>query len=504
VLATAASASLLASPSLALASPRVATPPSAPEVAAPLAPRAPTQVVVFDRQTRTTSLVSHDASGAGGASSSSRPAISADGSLVAFESDANLVAADTNGQADIYRWSRSTNQLARISVGPGGRQANGGSHAPSVSGDGATVAFTSTATNLTDDTALGGVSQVFAWQDAAGRASLASSGANGPGGGASRDAAVSEDGRVVGFTSDASNLVDGDTNGVADVYLRNLVRGVTVRASVASPGTQATGESGRPSLSANGRTVAFDSVAANLVTGDTNRARDVFVRDLPPAVQAAPNPVDFGVVALGTPGSRTVTVVSVGWTPATLATSSITGTNAGDFVVAGDGCAGQTLQAGASCTVDVLDVPLAAGPRTATLAVTSDAPDSPQLVELRGGVEPPTVRVDPAVGPPGIVVTVRGTGFPPGALVNVRWDRGLTPPLGQIVVAPDGTFAVAVLVFHNDALGPRHLLVTAAAGGPPFPDQQAPFLVVPATLKPSGAGAVAFLAPDLQLIVDRR
>jgi hypothetical protein len=199
-----------------------------------------------------------------------------------------------------------------------------------------------------------------------------------------------------------------------------------------------------------------------------------------------------------------VTVLSVGWTPANIVSSLISGTNATDFVIADDACSTQTLALGSTCAIAVLDVPAAAGLRTATLEITDSALDSPQLVSLRGGVPGPQITLLPAVGPPGIVTVVSGTGFPPGALVSLRWDRGITQRLDPVAVAPDGTFSIGILVFHHDQLGPRQLLLTAGPGGPPFPDQALPFLVVPGPLQPPGTSAITFLAPDLKVILIRR
>lgn len=471
---------------------------------ATVTPRTPTQIAVFDRQTRTTSIVSNGPSGAPGANSSSRPALSGDGNVIAFESDAQLLTADGNRRADIYAWQRPTNSLQLISVGLGGAAPNGASHEPSTSFDGGVIAFSSTARNLTGDAGLDGTSQVFARLATTGEIRLVSVGESAAGSGASGSPSVSPDGRVVAFESAAGDLVEGDTNGVFDVFLRNLTAGATIRASVASDGAQVAGTSRRPSLAGDGGVVSFDSTAARLAPGDSNKVRDVFVRDLPPAVQATPNPLDFGAVPLGTPASLGVTVVSIGWTPVSMTGSVIGGTNAGDFVVAGDACTGLTLDYGGSCTIMILDIPLAPGPRTATLSITNSALDSPQVVTLLGGVGPPTVRFDPPVGPPGIVTTARGVGFPPGALVALRWDRGITGAMAPVTVGADGSFVVSILVFHNDVIGPRLLNVTAAPGGASFDDQTAPFLVVTGTLQPSGLDAVSFVAPELQLILIRR
>jgi Tol biopolymer transport system component len=90
---------------------------------------------------------------------------------------------------------------------------------------------------------------------------------------------INADGRYVAFASEARNLVPGDTNNAADVFVRDRVAGTTERVSVAGNGTQANDFSYFPSISADGRYVAFNSPASNLVPGDTNTVGDVFVRD---------------------------------------------------------------------------------------------------------------------------------------------------------------------------------------------------------------------------------
>jgi Tol biopolymer transport system component len=99
-------------------------------------------------------------------------------------------------------------------------------------------------------------------------------------GGASTYPSISADGRLVAFASDATNLVPGDTNGATDVFVRDLSTGATERVSVRTNGTEATGTSTYPVISADGSAVVFTSTAPNLVTGDTNDQPDVFVRDL--------------------------------------------------------------------------------------------------------------------------------------------------------------------------------------------------------------------------------
>lgn len=117
------------------------------------------------------------------------------------------------------------------------------------------------------------------------RASVSTAGAqaNGPSPAASvsdtSSPQLSLDGLKVAFSSDATNLVSGDTNGAADVFVRDIVTGRTERVSVSSAGAQANGASHSPAISVDGRFVAFVSQATNLVSGDTNGVADIFLRD---------------------------------------------------------------------------------------------------------------------------------------------------------------------------------------------------------------------------------
>ena len=181
------------------------------------------QVYVHDRVNGVTERVSISTDGTLANASSSYTAINADGRYVAFSSSAdNLVQGDTNGyRADIFVRDRLNSTTERISVASDGSEANHRSGLPSISADGLTLAF----------------------------------------------------------LSDASNLVAGDTNNATDIFVHNRVTRTTERVSVASNGTQGNDWSGGPDLSADGRVVVFSSTASNLVSGDTNNYFDVFVHD---------------------------------------------------------------------------------------------------------------------------------------------------------------------------------------------------------------------------------
>ena len=238
-------------------------------------------VFVRDRRTGKTRRFSVSSAGAQGDGDSRAPSISANGRFVAFRSAAtNLVGGDTNASLDVFVGDRRTGKTKRVSVSSAGVQGNSFSESPSISADGRFVAFESAATNLVGNDS-NGFRDVFVRDRRGGRTKRVSvSSAGAEGNNESRQASISADGRFVAFRSDATNLVGNDTNGFRDVFVHNLERGKTKRVSVSSAGAQGKGDSSAPSpMSADGRFVAFDSAATNLVGGDTNGFSDVFVRD---------------------------------------------------------------------------------------------------------------------------------------------------------------------------------------------------------------------------------
>jgi len=239
-------------------------------------------IFVRDRQTGHTERVSVNTAGTQGNGTSFAPVISPDGRLVAFTSSStNLASGDTNGTADIFVHDRQTGKTERVSVGSGGTQANAGSDHAAMSADGRNVTFISSASNLvTGDT--NGVADVFVRDRQAGtseRVNVNSNGRQTTIGYMLDDPSISADGRYVAFSSDAANLVLNDTNQVADMFVHDRLTGQTLLASVSSAGVRADNSSIGGSLSADGRYLAFDSYAANLVPGDYNGLVDVFVRD---------------------------------------------------------------------------------------------------------------------------------------------------------------------------------------------------------------------------------
>jgi Tol biopolymer transport system component len=238
-------------------------------------------VFVRDRKRGTTRRVSLSSAGRQANRGSFAPAISADGRFVAFGSVAtNLVSGDTNSReiGDIFVRDLKTARTERASLSSDGAQANGDSGLPAISANGRFVAFRSRATNLVE-----GPSEahgIFVHDRRTGETERVS--LNSAGGQANRSSfapSISADGRFVAFGSNATTLVPGDTNESADVFVHDRATSMTTRVSASSAGDQGDGPSGDPSISADGRFVAFASLATNLVNGDTNRRVDIFVHD---------------------------------------------------------------------------------------------------------------------------------------------------------------------------------------------------------------------------------
>ena len=181
-----------------------------------------------DRQAGTTEKVSVSSDEVQADDDSGWLSISGDGRFVVFSSSAkNLVPGDANKPpyiADLFVRDRLAGTTEKVSVAIGGTQANGGSAHPSISADG----------------------------------------------------------RFVAFTSAADNLVPGDTNDMLDVFVSDRLAGTTERMSIGTNGEEANQETiefDAPSISADGRHVAFKSLASNFVADDTNYYYDIFVRD---------------------------------------------------------------------------------------------------------------------------------------------------------------------------------------------------------------------------------
>jgi uncharacterized repeat protein (TIGR01451 family) len=241
----------------------------------------PFNIFVHDRQTGATEIVSVSSSGRQGEGFSSAPAISDDGRFVAFDSDAtNLVQGDQNNTTDVFRHDRDTGETILISVNSAGQQGDSSSHAPAISADGRFVVFHANSALAPEDTNQ--QTDVYVRDVQAGITTLVSIGFDGSvGNNTSFIQDINGDGRFVAFVSDSTNLIPNDVQDFeANVYVRDLVAGTTELVSVGSDGTRANvGFFDRPSISADGRFVAF-STNASLVPEDTRQfSLDIYLRD---------------------------------------------------------------------------------------------------------------------------------------------------------------------------------------------------------------------------------
>ncbi len=245
------------------------------------------QVFWRDNLTGETKLISASAAGVQGDGDSFAPAISADGLRVAFESYAsNLVANDTNGVRDVFVWSAvsqgSQQVITRVSVATSGAEANAESYEPTLSGDGRVVAFSSGASNLS--TGVSGINTINVYRRdlVSGATTLVTRGLAGSGVGGARPM-LSEDGQRLAFYSFAADLVVGDGNGLWDIFVLDATTGGLQRVSLTAGGgerNQGSESASRvvaPAISGDGKWVAFATTATNMVAGDTNGLQDVFV-----------------------------------------------------------------------------------------------------------------------------------------------------------------------------------------------------------------------------------
>jgi hypothetical protein len=310
---------------------------------------ATSDVFLYDRVSQTITLISHNASNTGTAnSSSSDPVISADGNWVAFASNASdLGPSDSNGTQDVYLWSRATGAIFLVSHVAGGTSSgNNYSLVPSISDDGSVVAFRSNATDLVtgfggynyqnvfvfdrlnsgavrlvshqygsqvysgggyssqpstavalsgngqfiafegngpDFVANGnpnGYQSIYVWKSSDGSIALANMPTSGSVNSYSYTPTISDDGKFVAYRSSASNLVANDNNGTDDIFLYDRVAATNILVSRTAAGTSGNNYSLEPAISGDGKFVAFSSSSGNLVTGDSNGNYDVFVYDV--------------------------------------------------------------------------------------------------------------------------------------------------------------------------------------------------------------------------------
>lgn len=222
-------------------------------------------------------MVSRDNAGASVKGYIDEVAISGNGRFVAFVTSAAVVPADTNGKKDVYvrdRWAAVTEL---VSVTDSEQPVTGDSALPSLSDDGRYVTFETNAANLVPGDGLG-FTDVFVRDRYAGTTTWVSEGNGGAlANNHSGNAKVSGNGRYVVFGSNATNLIAGDTNATADIFVRDLQTSTTERASLTAIDAQASAGSYNGTISDDGRYVAFDSAA--LLAGGFAAKQNVYVRD---------------------------------------------------------------------------------------------------------------------------------------------------------------------------------------------------------------------------------
>lgn len=552
----------------------------------------------------------------------SQPSVSADGRHVAFVSDttANDVlpswgagpAAGGFATTNVFVWDREAQTPATavrlVSAGAtpaegstaGATPANGSSSDPALSADGRVVAFSSTATNFVDGVVLPPCADVcpaqvyaldrdpdddgtFDADPPAARLTLVSrdpaaaadaTTAVVAGAGSSIQPALSSDGSLIAFVTQASNLlpirsVGGGSVGQGEIVVAERLTGRLRRASVASDGlTPAAALSARPDLSETGRVVVFDTAAPQLVGGGAEGRRIVSVTTAPTASMAAldlgtvapgyvseewytsvvnegptsflpstavstnpefevtggtcltggsvppggsctvtmtfsptaggprdsvvtvaeegfgalsiaaevrgaggepalvgePNGYDFGDPVVGTPGGSTaIGVKNVGLAPAVIGAVTIQGLNPDDFTITDDRCGRRTLNPGGSCAVEVSFTPAAAGHRSATLVVATTVADQYTGVVLGGaGHYEPQLAVPEPIVQAGSMLTVGGSGFPAQTPVNVTWADGIGPTV-VVTTDPEGSFQLALPVPRGERAGDRVLVAAVSA-----------------------------------------
>jgi len=242
---------------------------------------------VHDRQTGNTVLASVASDGSQGVELiSSSPSLSADGRYVAFATQSRLVPEDTS----IYKWhdifvrDLQSNTTTRVNVNSNGNGAFKHSYDPVISANGMHVAFMSEAENLV----VGDTNEardIFVHDRALGETTRVSVDSEGNQTakylGYSNYPSISADGRYVAFLSHDTNLVNNDFNGQSDIFVHDRNTGVTSRVNLGALGEQANSHSARPYLTADGHYIVFSSYASNLVPNDNNGSHDIFMRSVP-------------------------------------------------------------------------------------------------------------------------------------------------------------------------------------------------------------------------------
>ncbi|MDP6959597.1 MAG: calcium-binding protein, partial [Planctomycetota bacterium] len=245
------------------------------------------QIYVRDHKLSTMDLVSCLSPTEAGDLASTNPAISGDGTLIAFETFAKNLdgypsgGVDNDNESDIYCRDivgLTTSLISRDDTGEAGPKGDGSSYNASISYDGSCIAFQSHATNLITGLPDGISSDIFVRVNKSETYMISTHTSGGQGEGSCILPSISGDGRYVVFQSDEASLVNDDNNFSEDIFLRDRTREVTTRISVATFGVEAINDSKFPAISQDGRYAAFWSIANNLASDDSNGSADIFRR----------------------------------------------------------------------------------------------------------------------------------------------------------------------------------------------------------------------------------
>jgi WD40-like Beta Propeller Repeat len=241
------------------------------------------QIFLRDRKTGVTKLISKSPNGAEANGNCQMAAIAADGKTVAFESYAtNLTSADNNGARDVFVWSAKSGLVTLISAAQSGSTANGESYEPTVSDDGSVIAYTSQASNIVPLEPVFSTPNVYVHYQTGGTAIISKDYETGKA--ASGYApSISGDGKQVAFCAFSNRLVDGDNNNLWDIFLWQQGKSALLRISLTATGderNQGTESSSRvvaPAISGNGKFIAYATTASNMVPDDNNGMQDIFL-----------------------------------------------------------------------------------------------------------------------------------------------------------------------------------------------------------------------------------
>lgn len=236
-------------------------------------------VFLYDRQNDTLTLVSEGMGGNSASGDSADAKITPDGDFIVFTSSADdIVVGDTNNKRDCFVYDVASATFNRILTSTGA-QVDDHCEEVDISGGTPKIVFTTQATNVVPNDTNGkrDVFTVSIFNTLHERVSVDSAEVQGDD--FSHTPAISRDGAYIVFFSQATNMVPGDTNGIGDIYVRDMLNGTTERVSILSNGGQANNTSTDPAISGGGRYVVFGSYASNLVPNDTNEVRDVFIHD---------------------------------------------------------------------------------------------------------------------------------------------------------------------------------------------------------------------------------